>query len=210
MTTSAALSPVKQAYARKLPINTGKTIRYFMEIRNSSEMIEGLRQRNPAIIKELLNAYGNILYGNILRIVESPELAEEVLQETFVKVWKNAENYNTSKGRLSTWLLNLARYTAIDATRTAHFQHCRAVEPISDSNCEPVTSHLPLDYLDLSTHVTQLGTDYRTLIELAYFEGYTQEEISEKMGLPLGTVKTRLRSALEKLRKIYPKCAFSN
>jgi len=187
-----------------LPLFNGSTtILPFMESTDTDVIIQGLRQKDPVLIRELLVAYGQALYANIFQIVHSPELAEDVLQETFLKVWKGGESYDPEKGRLFTWLLNIARNAAIDATRTPHFQHQGVTEAISDSNYQPVIYYPRSDYVDLPVHLAALRKEYRVLIELAYFEGYTHEEISEHLSIPIGTVKTRIRSAMEKLRSIY-------
>jgi len=176
-----------------------------MESQNTIIIADCLRQKRPAIMGELLEAYGDTLYGIIIRIVHSRELADEVLQETLLKVWKNGENYDSTKGQLFTWLFNLARNTAIDATRTAHFQRRKNMEPFDEATCPSESRYDSLDYLDLSFHLARLEEKYRILIELTYFKGYTQEEISKEMQIPVGTVKTRLRSGIERLQKIFPK-----
>jgi DNA-directed RNA polymerase specialized sigma24 family protein len=88
----------------------------------NQQLITRLQQQDQAAVGALYDAYGGALFGVVLRIVHSRELAEQVLQDTFVKVWRNSATYDASKGRLFTWLLNIARNTAIDVTRSAHFQ----------------------------------------------------------------------------------------
>ncbi len=132
--------------------------------------------------------------------MRSHELAEQVLQDTFVKVWKNSSGYDRSKGKLFTWLINIARNTAIDATRTSHYKHFSKTEDIDTLITVQSDNEIQPDHLGLRQIVESLDDKYRILIEKIYFEGYTQKEIEEELGIPLGTVKTRLRYAMNELR----------
>ncbi|MBK7937804.1 MAG: sigma-70 family RNA polymerase sigma factor [Lewinellaceae bacterium] len=167
------------------------------------QLIVRLKQQDRAAIGELYDAYGSALFGVVLRIVQSRELAEQVLQDTFVKVWRNAASYDVSKGRLFTWLLNIARNTAIDATRTAHFRHYRKTDSLDNLVHKPGMDTLNPDHLGVKEVVGRLDDKYKSLIDLVYFKGYTQEEVAEETGIPLGTVKTRLRYAIGELRKMF-------
>lgn len=167
------------------------------------QFISRLQQQDQQVVGELYDAYGAALYGVILRIVQSPELAQQALQDTFLKVWRNAASYDASKGRLFTWLLNIARNTAIDATRSAHFRHARATQSLeSVAHSASIYSVNP-DQIGLRDAVGHLEEKYRRLIEMVYFQEYTQEEASQETGIPLGTVKTRIRFALGQLRQVF-------
>lgn len=167
------------------------------------QLILRLQQNDRTVVGELYDSYSGALFGVVLRIVQSRELAEQVLQDTFVKVWRNGASYDASKGRLFTWLVNIARNTAIDATRTAHFQHYRKTESLDNLVHRPGGDSLNPDLLGIREIVGKLDEKYRTLIELIYFQGYTQEEAAEATGIPLGTIKTRLRYAINDLRKLF-------
>lgn len=167
------------------------------------QLISRLQQQDRAVVGELYDAYGAALFGVILHIVQSRELAEQVLQDTFVKVWRNGAGYDASKGRLFTWLVNIARNTAIDATRTAHFRHYRKTDPLENIVHKPGGDALNPDHLGVREVVGRLDEKYKSLIDLIYFKGYTQEEVAEETGIPLGTVKTRLRYAIGELRKMF-------
>ncbi len=167
------------------------------------QLIIRLQRQDRSAIGELYDAYGGALFGVVLRIVQSRELAEQVLQDTFVKAWRNGASYDASKGRLFTWLVNIARNTAIDATRTAHYQHYRKTDPLDNLAYKSGGDSLNPDHLGVQEVVARLDDKYRSLIDLVYFKGYTQEEVSEETGIPLGTVKTRLRYAIGELRKIF-------
>lgn len=167
------------------------------------QLILRLQQNDRTAVGELYDAYSGALFGVVLRIVQSRELAEQVLQDTFVKAWRNGTSYDASKGRLFTWLVNIARNTAIDATRTAHFQHYRKTESLENLVHRPGGESLNPDHLGVREVVDRLEEKYRTLIELIYFQGYTQEEAAEATGIPIGTIKTRLRYAIIELRKVF-------
>ncbi len=167
------------------------------------QLISRLKRQERAAIGYLYDAYNGVLYGVVLRIVRSPELAQQVLQDTFVKAWRNITCYDAAKGRPFTWLLNIARNTAIDATRTAHYQYSRKTDNLDNLVHQPGGSILNLDALGVREMVSALDDKYKSLIELVYFQGYTQEEAAEESGIPLGTVKTRLRYAIYELRKLF-------
>lgn len=166
-------------------------------------LIIRLKQQDRTAIGDLYDAYNGALYGVVLRIVQSPELAQQVMQDTFVKAWRNGASYDASKGRLFTWLLNIARNTAIDATRTAHFRHSRQTDGLDNLIQQPGGSTLNPDTLGLREVVSTLDEKYKSLIDLVYFQGFTQEEAAEETGIPLGTIKTRLRYAIAELRKVF-------
>lgn len=166
-------------------------------------LINRLKQQDRSAIGELYDAYSGALFGVVLRIVQSRELAEQVLQDTFLKAWRNAASYDNSKGRLFTWLLNIARNTAIDATRTAHFRHFQKTDSLDDLVHRPGGDGINPDHLGVRDVVNRLDEKYKSLIDLVYFKGYTQEEVAEETGIPLGTVKTRLRYAIGELRKLF-------
>lgn len=162
-----------------------------------------LKQRDQGVISDLYDAYSSALYGVVLRIVQTPELAEQVLQDTFVKIWRNSDSYDPGKGRLFTWMLNIARNTAIDATRTRHFQDRRKTETPDKLVYQSSSDNINPDHVGLHELVGKLDDKYSSVVDLIYFKGYTQEEAAEVTGIPLGTVKTRLRFAIQELRRAF-------
>lgn len=168
-----------------------------------SPLIARLQRQDRAAIGELYDAYGSALFGVVLRIVHSRELAEQVLQDSFVKAWRNGASYDASKGRLFTWLVNIARNTAIDATRSAHFRHYQKTDPLDNLVHRPGGESITPEHIGLREVVSRLDDKYKSLIDLVYFNGYTQEEVAEETGIPLGTVKTRLRYAIGELRRLF-------
>lgn len=166
-------------------------------------LIHRLQAQDRTAIGELYDAYGAALFGVVLRIVQQRELAEQVLQDTFLKAWRNGATYDSAKGRLFTWLLNIARNTAIDATRTAHFQKSQKTDSLDALVYSPGGESINPDQIGVREVVNRLDEKYKSLIDLVYFKGYTQEEVAEETGIPLGTIKTRLRFAINELRGIF-------
>jgi len=172
---------------------------------NEEELVRRLQAKDKTAIAEVYDAYAPSLYGIALHVVKSEGIAQDVVQETFIKVWKNAATYDTRKGTLFTWLLNITRNGAIDKTRSAAFQRRRKVEPVNEylKNDYKLSTKQNTDQIGLRSFVNQLEEKYRDIIELAYFQGYTQQEIADHLDLPVGTVKSRVRIGLRELRKIF-------
>ena len=138
------------------------------------------------------------MYGVVLRIVSSKEYTEEVIQDVFVKIWNSIDQYNPSKGRFYTWIINIARHTAIDYIKSKSFQNELKNQTVTDFvyNFKESTETNHNDYIGFGKVLERLDADKQELIHLAYFQGYTQIEISEKLKMPLGTVKTKMRNTL--------------
>jgi RNA polymerase sigma factor (sigma-70 family) len=170
---------------------------------DETELVALLRQRSQQVFSYLYDNYGGALHSIILNIVGEEELANDVLQEVFVKIWRQIESYDSTKGRLFTWMLNIARNASIDTVRSKSFQNSRQNRELTeDVYASGGTSEIRVDQIGLRKVVHGLKEDYKVLIELSYFQGYTQDEISKMLSIPLGTVKTRLRSALIQLRDV--------
>ncbi|QOW11894.1 sigma-70 family RNA polymerase sigma factor [Kaistella flava (ex Peng et al. 2021)] len=148
--------------------------------------------------------YSGALYGVIFRIVRYEEEANEVLQDVFVKIWNSVKSFDSNKASLYTWMLNIARNSAIDRLKSKSFQNDLQNQSIPDF----VNDHVALsteqkhEFNEIQKGVNTLRDDYKILINKAYFGGFTQEEIAEELGVPLGTVKTRTRAALLELKNI--------
>ena len=170
------------------------------------ERLALLQQRDRRAVSILYDQYSAALHGVIYNIVQSQETAEDLLQETFVKIWLNFSTYDAQKGRLYTWMLNIARNLAIDKTRSAKFSINKKIQNIEKSvnaiDAEQFSTLEP-DHIGLKQVVEQLRPEQKELIDLVYFYGFTQAEAADKLGVPLGTVKTRIRSAMGALRKIF-------
>ncbi|HTB06424.1 MAG TPA: sigma-70 family RNA polymerase sigma factor [Bacteroidia bacterium] len=169
------------------------------------ELVASLKAGEQSAMAVLYDNYSAALLGAIMRIIESRENAEDVLQEVFVKVWKNISSYDRSKGKLFTWLINIARNAAIDSTRVKGYAIKNQIRSIDNSVRSINRQHsvtMPVDHIGLKNIIDTLKPDYKILIDKLYFEGYTQEETAEELGIPLGTVKTRIRAAINQLRGI--------
>lgn len=170
---------------------------------SENELVTLLKQRDQSAFAYLYDHYAGSLYSVIVNIVPDREIANDVLQEVFIKIWKQISTYDTIKGRLFTWMLNVARNASIDTVRSKNFQQSQQNRELTESVHEAGGStHTDTDIIGLRKIVHRLKDDYRILIELSYFEGYTQDEISKMLSIPLGTVKTRLRSALVQLKQV--------
>ena len=168
---------------------------------SEDELVSLLQQRNDSSFGYLYDNYSGALFGVVNAIVADQETARDVLQEVFVNIWKKIESYDPVKGRLFTWMLNIARNAAIDKIRSKGYQDSlkNLGIPESESNIGAVTMPQLAD-TGLKKVLTKLKDDHRVLIDMSYFQGYTHEEIAKILEIPLGTVKTRIRSALTHLR----------
>ncbi len=145
------------------------------------------------------------MYGIISRVVKNEDVAEEVLQDVFLKIWDKIESYDASKGKLFTWMLNIARNQAIDKTRSKEISKGRKTDDIDNlvGRIDKADyNELSVEAIGLSEVLVKLTNDQRFVIEKLYLEGYTQSEVSEEFDIPLGTVKTRTRMAMSELRTI--------
>ncbi len=168
-----------------------------------AELVMLLKERQQSAFSYLYDNYSGVLYSVILSIINDRELANDVLQEVFIKIWRQIESYDSTKGRLFTWMMNVTRNASIDMLRSKGFQNNQQNRELTETVYESVGSvSTNTDKIGLRKLVYTLKEEYRILVELAYFQGYTQDDISKMLGIPLGTVKTRLRTALIQLREI--------
>ena len=166
------------------------------------ELVVLLKQRQQSSFSYLYDNYSSALYTVILNVVKDETIAADTLQEVFVKIWKQIESYDDSKGRLFTWMMNVARNASIDTVRSKAFQNSKQNNELTENHNDVLGStQTNTDAIGLRKIVYTLKEEHRTLIELSYFQGYTQDEISKMLQIPLGTVKTRMRTALTQLRQ---------
>lgn len=170
------------------------------------ELVALLRQGGRGIFKYLYEHYSPGLFGIVVKIIPDEQTAQDVLQEVFVKIWKNMAQYDASKGRLYTWMLNIARNTAIDKLRSKGEimkGKIRGVDLSVHSLHAADKSEERTDAIGLKEKVNALKPELYQIVERVYFKGYTLNETSQELDVPLGTVKTRLRAALQLLRIQY-------
>lgn len=165
------------------------------------ELVASLRQKSDEAFSYLYEHYSGALYGVIKQIVGDVELGNDVLQEAFLNIWRRIDTYDETKGRLFTWMLNIARNAAIDKTRSKGFQQSQRQIPLDGEVIQPSVKPGIDDY-GLKKLILKLKDEQRLLIDLSYFQGYTHEQIATALHIPLGTVKTRIRSALTQLRAL--------
>src|SRR5579872_514424 len=169
------------------------------------DLIERLQRREPQALAELYDRYGRLVYSLILRVVRDAGVAEDLVQETFLRVWNRAQGCDAEKGSIGPWLLAVARNRSIDYLRSAGGRERHAVE-FEESDHPALYTDMEQDILSadkakiLKSAVDKLSPNQRQVIELAYYEGLSQTEMAERMGQPLGTVKTWVRTALKNLR----------
>lgn len=178
----------------------GKPIAY-----TERELVLALKERNDQAFSFFYDHYAGALYSIIKQIVpDNPELANDVLQEVFINIWRKIDSYDQSKGRLFTWMLNIARNASIDLLRSKSYQNSQKNQELPDNVYRGAANQAILQNVDsigLKKMLEKLRPEHRVLVELAYFKGFTHEEIAEMVAIPLGTVKTRIRNALLQLRE---------
>jgi RNA polymerase sigma-70 factor (ECF subfamily) len=175
------------------------------KIYTEDQLVQLIRQGDQQAFSYLYDKYAKALLGIIVVYTDSQEEAEDILQTCFVKIWNNFLHYEESKGRLYTWMLNVARNSAIDHTRSKRHKNNLKNQSI-DNNATELNKKYQysdnFDHIGLSTVMSKLKEDHQLILKMAYFEGYTHEELSKELCMPLGTVKTKIRQAIISLREL--------
>ncbi len=171
---------------------------------SEEELVYQLQMQDQSAFSYLYDNYAAALNGVIHRMVDDTQLAEDILQEAFIRIWNNFKQYDAGKGRLFTWMVNITRNLTIDTLRSKGYKKQQKIsqDEFSVTNYQTKDPANRFDSIGLNKQLASLKPEYKNLIDLAYFGGYTQEEISKEMGIPLGTVKTRMRTAIMELRKL--------
>ncbi len=169
-------------------------------------LISLLQKKDQRAFNYLYDNYAGALYGVVIRIVTVKEYADEVLQNVFVKVWNHIDAFDPERGKLYTWMINITRNTSIDYIKSKSVQNEQKNQSLpnivdaKENHNFTVSGHV--DHIGFKNVLNDLKAEWKELIELAYYEGYTQQEIAVKLDIPLGTVKTRTRGALLELKRI--------
>jgi RNA polymerase sigma factor (sigma-70 family) len=175
-----------------------KTIRYSEE-----ELVTSLKKNQRAAFDYLYDNYSSALFGVISRIIPDEEKAADLLQDVFLKIWKKVGDYQPGKARLYTWMMNIARNASIDLYRKEKNKYQVDIDGqvgvIDASNQVQISE----DTLDLRSIVDKLKPERKVLLDLVYLQGFTQQEAAEKLDIPLGTAKSRIRTALQDLKHYY-------
>jgi RNA polymerase sigma-70 factor (ECF subfamily) len=177
-----------------------------LSFQDDAELIERLKRREPQAMADVYDRYGKIAFTVIFRIVKNAGIAEDLLQETFLKVWNRVDGFDQGRGSLGPWVLAIARNRAIDYLRSTDSK-------LAQTSCNLDALERPRFFTDFEADYhnmdrirtireafTKLNENQRKVLELAYFEGLSQSEMAVRLQQPLGTVKTWVRTALQLLR----------
>lgn len=168
-------------------------------------LISKFQQKDEKAFEELYHMYSDSMHGVIYNIVRDVDIAEELMQDVFIKAWHNASTYSAEKGRFFTWILNIARNAAIDKTRSKAFKNSKKnldAEYFVDILQHSDSLDDKTDAIGIKKFVNKLAKKCIEVIELLYFKGFTQKEASEHLDMPIGTIKTRNRNCIKELRTI--------
>ena len=171
----------------------------------SDEALVALAARSEqSALAELYDRYGRVAYGLALRIVRDPALAEDAVQEAFLVVWRTASRFVPERGKASTWILTLVHRRAVDTVRREQRRRADSLERAPEPAVEGVEEDawLRLQRERVQTALRQLPDAQREALELAYYGGFTQSELAERLGQPLGTIKSRMFGGLSRLREL--------
>ena len=168
------------------------------------EIIGRIRDRDQRGLTALYHQYSAALYGIILRTIQDEGHAEDILQQTFVKIWNAIELYDETRGSLYTWISTIARNLALDLRRLKSFE-VRSKTDALDSvvySSNVISRAVDGSSIDVARLLSGMDEKYRIVLQLMYLQGYTQSEVAEHLDIPLGTVKTRARKAIDSLRDL--------
>ena len=172
---------------------------------NLELLVNQFKQKDEKAFTALYNMYSDSMHGVIYNIVRDSEIANEIMQDVFIKAWHKSDTYSVKKGRFFTWILNIARNAAIDKTRSKSFKNSKQ-NLNSDYFVDILESNDSLnnvtDAIGIGKFVEKLAKKCIEVIELLYFKGYTQNEAAKALEIPIGTIKTRNRSCIKELRSI--------
>ncbi|WP_299552769.1 RNA polymerase sigma factor [Seonamhaeicola sp.] len=167
------------------------------------EIVHLFETGDKKAISLLYENYSDALYGVIKKIITDDETAQDVLQESFVKIWRYSKKYDSSKAKLFTWLYRIAYNTAIDKVRSLKNKTGKEVQIETSVVYKFTADSINQDVLDLKKHLKTIDEKYQIVINALFFEGMTQQEASDELDIPLGTIKSRLKIGLRELKKIY-------
>ncbi len=167
-------------------------------------LIKKIRERDSSVMEIVYQKYALSLFGVIYNITGSKESSEELLQEVMLTIWQKIGTYDANKSRFYTWIVRIARNKSIDSRKTRAFKNEQKTQ--THENIVSIVDNLKdnsfdSEYFDIVSFVEELNTKYLQVVKLLYFEGYSQAETADKLDIPLGTVKSRIRKALEILKK---------
>lgn len=180
------------------------------------QLMARIKARDASALSELYDNYNRLLFGLILSILKKREEAEDILQEVFTKIWEKAEQFDLERGTVYTWIVSLTRNRSIDRLRSKVYKEQKKQStslndddvfmPLYSDGSDPLESTILKDRAKrVHKALASISESQRMVLQVAYFNGMTQSEISEEFDIPLGTVKTRMRDGMMKLREILSK-----
>jgi RNA polymerase sigma factor (sigma-70 family) len=174
--------------------------------RSNEELLDAVAAGDDAALGELYDRFGRIAYSMAVRVLRDEALAEDAVQEAFLAVWRSADAYRRERAKPSTWILTLVHRRAVDLVRR---EDRRRAEPLDEAPeatgaSVPEEAALRNRRAAVQAALRQLPDDQREALELAYYGGYTQSELAERLGVPLGTIKSRMFAGLTRLRELVP------
>jgi RNA polymerase sigma-70 factor (ECF subfamily) len=197
-----------RAYVKLIPVALAYGIlQVVLRFKDESDLVRRLKERDPHAMSDLYDRYGRLAYSLIYRIVRNGAAAEDLVQETFLRVWNRVQSFDRQKGALGPWILTVARNRAIDYLRSIDGRMSAGALELDKVENPALFSEFSDNAMSidrarrLKSAFEKLNTNQRMVIELAYFEGLSQTEMAAQMKQPLGTVKTWVRSALKILRE---------
>lgn len=189
-------------------MNVSSTDSDYKQLRDE-ELMQRLLHKDKRAFEAIFDRYGDLVYSTSLRVLRDAHLAQDVSQEIFVRLWRKPESYVAERGRFLTWLISVTRNRAVDEIRsrgrrlrheTASPEEQEWEIPAGEGNDPALNAQLAEQARTVRAALAELPPEQRQVIELAYFGGLTQQEISDRLDQPLGTVKTRIRLGMQKLR----------
>lgn len=180
------------------------------------ELMARIKARDASALSELYDHYNRLLFGLILSILKKREEAEDILQEVFTKIWENAEKFDLEKGTVYTWIVTMARNKSIDRLRSKVYKEQKkqstslddedVFHPLYSDESDPLENTILSERAKIVHEaLNEISEKQRKVLQVSYFSGMSQSEISEEFGIPLGTVKTRMRDGMIKLRELLAK-----
>jgi RNA polymerase sigma factor (sigma-70 family) len=170
---------------------------------SEEDLVSSLKENRKFAFEYLYDNYSGAMYGIIFKIIKDEDKAQDLMQDVFIKIWRKISDYDPSKGRLFTWMVNIARNTCIDLIRK---EKNIWLDDIDDNIANvDKTSHYQQDIttIDLKRLLEKLKPERKVLVDMVYLQGYTQEEAAERLKIPLGTAKSRIRTALQDLKTFF-------
>ena len=168
------------------------------------ELLARMARADEAALAELYDRYGRAAYGLALRVLRDPSLAQDAVQDAMLAAWRTAASYDPARGKVSTWLLTFVHRRAVDLVRREERRRTEQLDeaPVDEGESTAEAAELRAERRRVQAALAQLSPDQREALELAYYGGLTQAELAERLGVPLGTVKSRMFAALGRLRDL--------